>query len=514
MSSVRSMELAGHDPHAVLAEAITRGGLHDANSVSDVLRYRIRLLEDGGRTPERAVRDGDWTTFATPWAGPVGAYARVLAAAATARQTELGERAAADPPPWALASSSLGAPPADPRQRGEWVRRAGIVAAYRDLHAIPEAQLSIGEAPSRDRAFHHALWRQAITALGHPADALDYATASDGELREMRDAWRRAQAWAPEFVAADLHDARELAEEYRRDAVIWRAGLDRHPVGSAEREMDERDVAAAEHLAAVCVRPGRGVGAHPGGPHRLARPHPRGAGARRLRRRRTRTPRPRPRHRRSRRPAAGTVRHRRPRARHRTRRRGRHADRHRRRRRRCDCADRRWARPRTAAARPRRGAARGPGRCIGRAGRHRTPHCDPRRTSVRSDRGSGAASGRSGDPRCGRGRTCRRVPTARPTAMPRCSPRPNVQPSGSGATRLVRRASHTDRRRRRAAAAPRRPHRRAATPRPTPHRRRPDRPEDDEPIGEDSVLTVSQAARYADIAAELSPPARLRHAVT
>ena len=251
LSSLRSMELAGHDPHAVLADAITRGGLHDANSVSDVLRYRIRLLEDGGRTPERVVRDGDWTTFTAPWAGPVGAYAQVLAAAATARQTELGERAAADPPPWALAAPSLGAPPADPRQRGEWVRRAGIVAAYRDLHTIPDTRLSIGEAPSRDRALHHALWRQAVTALGHPADALDYATADDGELREMRDAWRRAQAWAPEFVAADLRGARELAEEYRRDAVIWQAGLDRHPAGSPDREMDQRDVDAAEHLAAV-----------------------------------------------------------------------------------------------------------------------------------------------------------------------------------------------------------------------------------------------------------------------
>ena len=93
------------------------------------------------------------------------------------------------------------------------MRRAGIVAAYRDLHAIPEAQLSTGEAPPRERAFHHALWRQALTALGHPADALDYATASDAELREMRDAWRCAQAWAPEFVADDLHAARELAEE-------------------------------------------------------------------------------------------------------------------------------------------------------------------------------------------------------------------------------------------------------------------------------------------------------------
>ena len=245
------MELAGHDPHAVLTEAVARGSLHDAHSVSDVLRYRIRLLDNGGRTPERAVRDGDWTTLAAPWAGPVGDYARVLAAAATARQTELGERAAADPPAWALAAPTLGPPPTDPLQRAEWVRRAGIVAAYRDLHAIPEAQLSIGEAPSRERAFHHALWRQALTALGHPADALDYATASDAELREMRDAWRRAQAWAPEFVADDLHAARELAEEYRRDAVIWRAGLDQHPVGSAERDLAERDVAAAEQLAAV-----------------------------------------------------------------------------------------------------------------------------------------------------------------------------------------------------------------------------------------------------------------------
>ena len=253
MGLVRSMELAGHDPRAVLIAAVSGRGLHDAESVSDVLHYRIRMLDNAGRAPERAVRDGDWTTFAAPWAGPVGQYAQVLAAAATARQTELGDRAAANPPAWALAAPALGPAPTDPHQRAEWVRRAGIVAAYRDLHAIPEAQLSIGEAPNRERAFHHALWRQALTALGHPADALDYATASDAELREMRDAWRRAQAWEPQFVAADLHNARELAEEYRRDAVIWRAGLDQDPVGSPERELAERDVAAAEHLAAVAA---------------------------------------------------------------------------------------------------------------------------------------------------------------------------------------------------------------------------------------------------------------------
>lgn len=251
ISAVRSMELAGHDPHAVLTEAVARGSLHDAASVSDVLRYRVRLHEAGGRTPERTIRDGDWTTFTAPWAGPVGDYAQTLAAAATARQTELGERVAAHPPAWALAVPTLGPPPADPGQHAEWVRRAGIVAAYRDLHAIPDDQPSLGEAPSRERALHHALWRQAVTALGHPADVLDYATATDAELREMRGAWHRAQAWAPPYVADELREQRLQAEECRRDAVIWRAGLERHPAGSADRALDERDVAYVEHLAAV-----------------------------------------------------------------------------------------------------------------------------------------------------------------------------------------------------------------------------------------------------------------------
>ena len=94
------------------------------------------------------------------------------------------------------------------------MRRAGIVAAYRDLHAIPDTQLSIGEAPSRERAFHHALWRQAATALGHPADALDYATATDLDSRDarcacaMRDAWHRAQAWHRSHQPAGLRGPR------------------------------------------------------------------------------------------------------------------------------------------------------------------------------------------------------------------------------------------------------------------------------------------------------------------
>ena len=251
VSAVRLLELHGHDAHALLAEAITRGTLHDAHSVSDVLRYRMRRLDHDGRIPERAVRGGDWTTYTTGRGGPVGDYIQVLAAAAGARQIELGERAAAAAPAWALAAPALGPVPPDPRQRREWVRRAGIVAAYRDLHAVPENQQSIGPAPSRERAFHHTLWRQAQAALGHPADTLDYTTATTAQLREMRDAWRRAQIWAPAYVADELHIARRLAEEYRRDAVIWRTALNCHPEGSPQRALEERDVAAAERLTAV-----------------------------------------------------------------------------------------------------------------------------------------------------------------------------------------------------------------------------------------------------------------------
>lgn len=251
MAAVRRMELGGHDPDALLAQVVSRGRLDNAHSVSDVLRHRIGLAESDGRRPERDVRGGDWTRLTQPVEGAVGGYVRLLAWAATARQHELGERAAADPPTWALEAKLLGPVPADQHQRGEWVRRAGIVAAYRDLHAVPDTQISLGPAPNKNRAFHHVLWQQAYAALGHPADALDYAAAGDVELRGMRQAWAHARTYAPEYVAGQLAEARERAEDYRRDAVIWEAGLHQHPAGSPERSRAEADLAAARHLAAV-----------------------------------------------------------------------------------------------------------------------------------------------------------------------------------------------------------------------------------------------------------------------
>ncbi|MEK6440614.1 hypothetical protein [Pseudonocardia sp. T1-2H] len=82
-----------------------------------------------------------------------------------------------------------------------------------------------------------------------PSGLQHYTAASDTELREMRQAWRREQTWAPYYVAEEIADARLVAEGYRHDAVLWRAEADLLPEGSSEREQAERDIAGVEQLA-------------------------------------------------------------------------------------------------------------------------------------------------------------------------------------------------------------------------------------------------------------------------
>lgn len=253
MAAVRSAELDGHDPSAVLREAVRARGLGGAESVADVLRYRVNMAA-ASRTPERRVSAGDWSSYIDDLGGPVGEFEAALSRAATERQAELGQRVADEIPEWAREAPALGTPPTDGPERAEWIRRAGIVAAYRDMHSVPDEQLSLGAAPDKRRAFHHLLWKQAHAALGYPADSLDYAAATVAQLREMRAEWQREQTWAPPYVEQELRAARELADEYRRDSIIWAAGLDQLADGSNERREAERDVAAARRLSALQER--------------------------------------------------------------------------------------------------------------------------------------------------------------------------------------------------------------------------------------------------------------------
>ena len=246
MRTLREAELAGHDVEQVLTTAVNARSLDDADSVTDVLRYRVRLLADQ-RLPEQQVDARDWTTLGPPIEGPVGQWLHEMAVLATDRQYDLGERVAEELPRWAV--DHLGTPPAEPGQREEWVRRAGIVAAYRELAAVPADQLSIGVAPAREQEFRRALWQQAHAALGRPVDALDLATATDAELREVRARWQREQTWAPAWVADEMAAAYTVAEGYRQDAAIYAAELETLDVDSPDYESTRLDVERAERLA-------------------------------------------------------------------------------------------------------------------------------------------------------------------------------------------------------------------------------------------------------------------------
>jgi hypothetical protein len=246
LRATRAAELAGHNPTNLLAEALDGRSLVGAESMSDVLRWRIHLTT-GRCAPERTVDVGDWSTLTEPAHGPIGDYIWVLADAASARQSELGHMAARERPAWAL---RLGEPPASGTERDQWLCAAGVVAAYRELRATPGEAESLGPAPAREQIFHRALWRHAHTALGTSAEEIDYAGAANVELLEMREAYRRELAWAPYDVHHELRDARLVATGYHHDAILWTAEAEQLPPNTDQRALAKADVAAAEHLAA------------------------------------------------------------------------------------------------------------------------------------------------------------------------------------------------------------------------------------------------------------------------
>lgn len=255
MTAVRGAELRGHSPGPLLDE-ITRGSLSDARSEAYVLRYRLGRAT-AGRVPEQQVDTNDWTTLAPPVDGPVGQYTHQLAVLASDRQQQLAHQVAVQPPEWA--TQRLGPVPAqDGPERAEWIRRAGQVAAYRELAGIDPDATSLGAAPGRERVFERAMWAQAQAALGQPTDTLDYATATEHELREHVDRWRREQSWAPYWVAEDLEAAYQHADAYRHDATLYRAELEANPQAEpAWREQAQADIERAERLAAAYTERGQ-----------------------------------------------------------------------------------------------------------------------------------------------------------------------------------------------------------------------------------------------------------------
>ncbi len=237
---LRRAELAGRDPEQVLRAAVAERELDGARQLTNVLHHRIaggRRFEPVGDTYAEwtpKVADPEWQR-----------YLDALAEAADERREDLGAELADEPPPWAV--EALGLPPEHGPDRIAWGRRAGAVAAHRELTGHDDEAAPLGPAPMPGQAEEYASWRAAWRALGRPDADREELELSDGQLRMRVRAYEREKPWAPRYVANELAATRQAAETHRQTASLRTAEAE-NAVGP-ERERLQREAIEASALA-------------------------------------------------------------------------------------------------------------------------------------------------------------------------------------------------------------------------------------------------------------------------
>ena len=239
---LRRVEQGGADPKQRLVDAVRSRDLDDAKQISNVLHSRITAgsaLDPAGDTYTGRIPHVDDPQYRT--------YLSTLAAAADQRQAELGAAAASETPPWAV--EALGPVPADETAREEWQKKAGAVAAHRELMGHTDPDDALGSAPKAGQVEEYASWRTAWRALGRPEADRAEAEMSTGQLRVRVRAYQREKTWAPAYVANELAGTRQAADKHRHAAQVRRAeaiqGDDPDQRADLLQRADEADALAA-----------------------------------------------------------------------------------------------------------------------------------------------------------------------------------------------------------------------------------------------------------------------------
>lgn len=246
---LRTAELAGHDPDALLNAAISERDLHGARSPAQVLHSRITDRHLGQLTPHvTSMADLLPADVPQEWA----TWLRDRADAADERRHQLGVEIAEQAPAWAV--DALGPVPDDLFARQEWEQRAGWAGAYRELAGYDDQHDALGNAPAPGQVEKAAIFRSAHEALGLLDFGAEEADMTEGQLRARVRAYEREEAWAPRHVADELDAARQDAAKARTNATIWAA-----KAGASDGETAQlrADAAAAlrkaEQLDAIVV---------------------------------------------------------------------------------------------------------------------------------------------------------------------------------------------------------------------------------------------------------------------
>jgi hypothetical protein len=227
---LRAVQFAGDDITAIIGQ-ITAAPMNRARSISSVLHGRLQRLA----LPQLAGHD---VTLAqrTPASAP--AVARELAAGLDDRIRALGERMAANPQPWLARRLGVLVPDASPALREEYIRRAGLAAAYREAAGITNPEQTVSPQPHRGNPELENMRQATITALEMRDEAAILRGLDCGELEAQVLAGERAQANAPPDVSRTLR----LTAQAEADALRQSA--------DAEVQNDETSAASAKALAA------------------------------------------------------------------------------------------------------------------------------------------------------------------------------------------------------------------------------------------------------------------------
>jgi hypothetical protein len=244
---LRRAELAGLDPRQVLADAVKDRPLDGAHNTTNVLVARIT---DGGTRRFDPVGHtwAEWVpaTGRADW----DAWLAELAAAADTRTAQLGRDTAADGAAWAV--EALGpVPDADDPARGDWERRAGTVAGYRELCGHTYDTDPLGRPPSPNRqAEAYAAYRAAWDALGRPQVEQAEHEMTNGAHHSRVRAWQRERAAAPRYVGHELAGTRQAAAHHHQTATLRAAEAD-NAHDPAERARLQEEAADARVLAVL-----------------------------------------------------------------------------------------------------------------------------------------------------------------------------------------------------------------------------------------------------------------------
>ena len=239
--TLRGAELAGLDAGQVLAAAIGERDLAGARDLAAVIDARIRY-RIGAVAPIPA---GPWSEQVPAVADPERCICLTeIAALMDARKDRIGEHAAQNALPWAIAA--LGPVPGNPLGRLDWQKRAAAIGAWRELSGYRHPADPIGPEPAAAAPDLRAAWHEALAALG-PVNGPDVRGMPDGRLWHLRDTYPVETAWAPHYVGDELRQVRAAAREARlaglRAAAEAAAGKNGHHHAAARQQ----ELAASYH---------------------------------------------------------------------------------------------------------------------------------------------------------------------------------------------------------------------------------------------------------------------------